>query len=130
MKLAEALILRADLKKRSEQLKQRLKRNAKVQEGDKPPEEPGVLFDEFDRVAAELEAVIRQINWTNANVLIDDLHRIRPPRKIRRTRTALTAGKHKTRYRTLSSRLQTSFNRNHTPLEFPSAACGRNQIEG
>src|SRR5437867_6622457 len=37
------------------------------------------------------------------------------------------AGLHKTPYRTLSSRLQTSFNRNHTPLEFPSAACGRNQ---
>jgi hypothetical protein len=36
MKLAEALILRADNKKRFEQLRQRLMNNAKVQEGDKP----------------------------------------------------------------------------------------------
>ncbi len=36
MKLAEALILRADTKKRFEQLRQRLLNNAKVQEGDKP----------------------------------------------------------------------------------------------
>jgi hypothetical protein len=33
MKLAEALVQRADKKKRIEQLKQRILRNAKVQEG-------------------------------------------------------------------------------------------------
>jgi len=76
MKLAEALILRSDLKKRTEQLRQRLKRNVKIQEGDRVSEEPDTLIAEFDRVAAELEAVIRQINWTNSNVLFDDLHRI------------------------------------------------------
>jgi len=35
MKLAEALILRADCQKRFEQLKARLLSNAKVQEGDR-----------------------------------------------------------------------------------------------
>src|SRR5437870_9709608 len=76
MKLAEALILRADLKKRSEQLKQRLKRSAKIQEGDQPVESPDALVAEFERVAAELETVIRQINWTNSNAQFDDRHRI------------------------------------------------------
>ncbi|MEP7188497.1 MAG: hypothetical protein ABI901_04800, partial [Roseiflexaceae bacterium] len=36
MKVAEALILRADYQKRFEQLKQRLQQNARVQEGDTP----------------------------------------------------------------------------------------------
>ena len=76
MKLAEALILRADLKKRSEQLRERLRRNAKVQEGDQPAEQPEALFSEFEGIAAELEALIRRVNWTNANVLFDDQHRI------------------------------------------------------
>src|SRR2546421_11190470 len=76
MKLAEALILRADLKKRSEQLRERLRRNAKVQEGDRPAEPPEALFSEFEGVAAELEALIRRVNWTNATVPFDDARRI------------------------------------------------------
>src|SRR5947207_3928104 len=76
MKLAEALILRADLKKRSEQLRERLRRNAKVQEGDQPAEQPEALFSEFEGVAAELEALIRRVNWTNSNVLFNDTYRI------------------------------------------------------
>lgn len=76
MKLAEALILRADLKKRIKQLRERLMRNAKVQEGDQPAEQPGELMTEFDRVAADLEWVIRRINWTNANLMFDNDHRI------------------------------------------------------
>ena len=43
MKLAEALILRADCQKRIAQLKSRLLTNAKVQEGDKPAEAPQEL---------------------------------------------------------------------------------------
>lgn len=72
MKLAEALILRADLKKRAEQLRERLRRNARVQEGDQPAEAPESLFNEFEEVAAELEALIRRVNWTNSNVPFDD----------------------------------------------------------
>ena len=75
MKLAEALILRADLKKRAEQLRERLRRNAKVQEGDQPVESPTALFTEFEGVAAEMEALIRRVNWTNSNVPFDgELH--------------------------------------------------------
>ena len=38
MKLAEALILRADMQKRIQQLRERLNRSARVQEGDTTPE--------------------------------------------------------------------------------------------
>ncbi len=66
MKLAEALILRSDCQKRLEQLKARLLLSAKVQEGDSPPEDPQALLTEVERIAAELERLIRQINATNA----------------------------------------------------------------
>jgi len=66
MKLAEALILRADYQKRIEQLKQRLLRNAKVQEGDKPAEDPAELLQEMERISGELVLLIQRINATNA----------------------------------------------------------------
>ena len=47
MKVAEALALRADLQKRLEQLKQRLVKNARIQEGDKPEEDPVELQAEL-----------------------------------------------------------------------------------
>ena len=65
MKLAEALILRADIQKRIEQLKSRLADNAKVQEGEKPSEEPKVLLAELDALTSELERLIVRINLTN-----------------------------------------------------------------
>lgn len=71
MKLAEALILRADHQKRIEQLRQRLLRNAKVQEGDEPAENPGDLRSEFERVSNELERLIQRINRTNARSSLD-----------------------------------------------------------
>ena len=40
MKIREALALRADLQRRLEQLKQRLIKNARIQEGDAPEEDP------------------------------------------------------------------------------------------
>ena len=66
MKLAEALILRADHQKRLEHLKQRLIRAAKVQEGDTPPEDPAALLAEAERTADELLQLIQRINRTNA----------------------------------------------------------------
>ena len=71
MKLAEALILRADAQKRIEQLKARLARNAKVQEGEKPAEDPAALIAEFDGVAGQLEDMIKRINRTNATTDLD-----------------------------------------------------------
>jgi hypothetical protein len=66
MKLAEALILRADTKKRFEQMRQRLINNAKVQEGDKPSEKPEDLIKEIEATANEYEKLIKQINETNS----------------------------------------------------------------
>ena len=66
MKLAEALILRADCQKRLEQLKQRLLASAKVQEGDEPPENPQELIAEVERVASQLLSLIQNINKTNS----------------------------------------------------------------
>ena len=65
MKLAEALILRADLKKRMEQLRERVKNSAKVQEGDEPAENVEELGKELDAVFSQLEDLIYRINVTN-----------------------------------------------------------------
>lgn len=65
MKLAEALMLRADYQRRLEQLKQRLLRNAMVQEGDSPAEDPAGLLAEAERVAGDLTSLIQRINRTN-----------------------------------------------------------------
>ena len=51
MKLAEALILRADSQKRFVQLKSRLITNARIQEGDEPAENPQALIREMEGVA-------------------------------------------------------------------------------
>ena len=66
MKLAEALILRADLQKRIEQLRVRLNNNAKVQENDKPAEDPKALLKELDENISELNLLIKRINKTNS----------------------------------------------------------------
>ena len=70
MKLAEALILRADCEKRIAQLKSRLLVNAKVQEGDKPAEIPQELIGELEHVARELLDLIKSINKTNSATVI------------------------------------------------------------
>jgi hypothetical protein len=72
MKLAEALILRADCQKRFEQLKARILRSAKVQEGDQPAEAPQELLAEIERVAGELARLVRRINLTNARTLFSE----------------------------------------------------------
>ncbi len=47
MKLAEGLVLRKDTKKRIEQLRERLKLSALVQEGEEPAENPHDLLAEL-----------------------------------------------------------------------------------
>lgn len=65
MKLAEALMQRADVTTRLAQLKQRALRNARHQEGEQTAENPAELLAEYDRLAGELEVLIRRINITN-----------------------------------------------------------------
>ena len=66
MKIAEALALRADLQKRLEQLKQRMIKNARIQEGDTPEEDPTELQLALEKSAEELIKLIQKINRTNA----------------------------------------------------------------
>ncbi|MCA1667013.1 MAG: DIP1984 family protein [Thermomicrobia bacterium] len=65
MKLSEALILRADIQKRVEQLRARLQASVMVQEGEQPPENPQALFAELDALLLQLGTLIAQINRTN-----------------------------------------------------------------
>jgi len=69
MKLAEALILRADCQKRIAQLKSRLLTNAKIQEGDAPAESPEDLIPELERAANDLVDLIKRINKTNSTAV-------------------------------------------------------------
>lgn len=72
MKLAEALVLRADCQKKIAQIKQRLERVVKVQEGEQPAEDPNVLIAELEQTINELTGWIRKINKTNALTLFND----------------------------------------------------------
>ena len=72
MKLAEALNIRADLKKRILQLKERLLRNSKVQEGEEPSENPENLLLELNSNLLELEILIKKINRTNCKTFYGD----------------------------------------------------------
>ena len=67
MKLAEALILRAEQQKRLKQLQSRMLKNARVQEGDTPAEDPNALLAEFNTIVAELTTLIQRINRTNSS---------------------------------------------------------------
>ncbi len=70
MKLAEALVLRADVQRRIEQLRERLKISALIQEGDEPPENPQILLEELERLFGQLEMLIASINRTNIQVTL------------------------------------------------------------
>jgi len=66
MKLAQALLERADLQKRLAQMEERLCNNARVQEGEKPAENPETLLEELNRMLERLETLTAQINLTNS----------------------------------------------------------------
>ena len=72
MKLAEALLLRADRNRTMEQLKQRIQASARYQEGEKPSEDARQLVSVASSVLDELEALIRNINRTNSITVMAD----------------------------------------------------------
>ena len=72
MKLAEALIARADLQNKAGQIKRRISQSAKVQEGDEPVEDAAELLRQYDALMAELEALVIRINRTNAASVLDN----------------------------------------------------------
>lgn len=71
MKVAEALAERSDAVRRVEQLRTRIVGSARYQEGEKPAEDAASLLVEVGVVLDELEALIRQINRTNATDQIE-----------------------------------------------------------
>ena len=73
MKIAEALILRADIQKRIAQLKTRLNNNAKVQENEEPAENPDLLLTELENLISQLNDLIVKINRTNTLSKVDGI---------------------------------------------------------
>jgi len=65
MKLAEALLLRSDMKKKLASLRERVANNAVVQEGEKPHEDPAKLIMEAMGVLDELESLALRVNAAN-----------------------------------------------------------------
>lgn len=72
MKLAHALILRGDLQKRLASLRERLARNALVQEGSEPHEDPASLLAEAKATIAQLEGLVVSINKVNLESRLPD----------------------------------------------------------
>lgn len=72
MKLAEALAQRSECQTRLDELKKRIVRNARVQEGEQPGEDPQVLLDEVDRLALRLMELVQTINRTNSATNFDE----------------------------------------------------------
>ena len=73
MKLATALSERADLQRRIAELGGRLNNNAKVQDGEKPSEDPKELLTELNKDFEHLEELIARINHTNNETRCGDI---------------------------------------------------------
>ncbi|RYG32953.1 hypothetical protein EON81_19425 [bacterium] len=66
MKLAEALLDRANAQRAIEQLQERLKNVALVQEGEAPAEDPQQLLQSVEAAYERLKVLMQQINRTNS----------------------------------------------------------------
>jgi hypothetical protein len=73
MKLAEALIERADLKVQIAQIVDRMEENTLIQEGDTPVENVNELGNMYESMMGNLEGLITKINKTNAETMLDDI---------------------------------------------------------
>ena len=65
MKLAEALLLRADIQKKLESLRERINKNTVIQEGEKPSEDPNALLEEVTAISGQLKKLVFAINEAN-----------------------------------------------------------------
>lgn len=72
MKLAESLLLRADMQKKLASLRERIAANALVQDGDKPHEDPAKLLKEAMAVLQEQEDLVFRINQANLQHTLPD----------------------------------------------------------
>lgn len=72
MRLAEALIERKNIKNNIDNLRKRLQRVAKVQEGDFPSEDAMELLKAIEENLEELRSLIVKINRTNLSATLQD----------------------------------------------------------
>ncbi len=72
MKLAEALILRADMQRKLANINTRIAENVKIKEGDEPAEMPIKLMKEAEELIEKLYNLIAHIHHTNATVRLAD----------------------------------------------------------
>ncbi|MGD0932190.1 MAG: DIP1984 family protein [Candidatus Korobacteraceae bacterium] len=72
MKLAEALAERSDCQNRIEEIRKRLTRSARVQEGEQPAEDTTELLAETGRTFARLLELVSAINRTNSKTAFDN----------------------------------------------------------
>lgn len=70
MKLAEALLQRADMKNHLDRLQERITQNARIQEGDTPEEDPLELLEEALRILREGEELVIRINKVNLEAIL------------------------------------------------------------
>src|SRR5437899_3310691 len=65
MKLAEALLLRADMQKKLASLQARAQKYTVVQEGERPAEDPRELLKQVEAIAGDLHRLVFAINRAN-----------------------------------------------------------------
>lgn len=76
MKLAEALLKRADVQRDISNLVSRIVNNVLVQEGDEPAADPETLLGTYAEKTEELEGLVQAINATNAATSFSDTETI------------------------------------------------------
>ncbi len=72
MKLSEALAERSEFTRKLQELRERIIRNAKYQEGEKPAEDPIELLETYNSISLECSELIVQINNTNNAISLLD----------------------------------------------------------
>ena len=72
MKLAESLLIRADHKKKLASLRERIAKNARVQEGEEPQEKVSDLIEESFAVLQEQQAIVQKIERANLQATLPD----------------------------------------------------------
>lgn len=70
--MAEALLERKRIKEEIFALRQRMERDARVQEGDKPSEDPAELAEKVNKLIDRLEELVVAINRTNLEAKLPD----------------------------------------------------------
>jgi len=71
MKLSEALAERSELARKLKELRERIIRNAKYQEGEKPSENPADLLEQYIETSSQSSDLIVRINNTNNQLTLE-----------------------------------------------------------